>query len=320
MRGVRQLRRAMPSFAARELRRTDLAGIGIGEKTVHGISTGELCLKFLVHRKLPRALLKPEAVLPASVSVGDVRFVTDVEEAMRPQAPLLNVPAASTEPFEELRIAPVVLGGISAANDLSFYGTLGCCYRSGGRDRGPLDLFVSCNHVLASYNLAPLGEPIRAPALYQAGGFQGRVIGALAMFIPLRFGGTNRFDCAIGRLAPGTMSTAAIVASGVPRAPVEPTLIRPGQLVFKSGSGSGRTASRIVAVNATVKVDYWPLGAIGRDTVFTEQIVTGPMGALGDSGSILLDEDNRQLGLLFAGTPVHSYFNYLAPALAAFGI
>jgi hypothetical protein len=319
MRTVRTLRRAVADHVASDLRRNDLTGIGIGYKTVHGISTGELCLKFLVRHKLPLPFLAPGTALPASVRVGHGHFVTDVEEALRPQAPLINVPSVEGARFAG-PMEPVIRGGISGANDLSFYGTLGCCYRSGGRTSGPADLFVSCNHVLASYNLAPLGEPIRSPALYQGRGIAGRTIGALAMFIPIRFGGINRFDSAIGRVMPGTMSSAEIVASGMPLAAVDPSRVRPGQRVFKSGSGSGRTAGHIVAVHATVKVDYWPLGALGRNTVFTEQIVTGPMGSLGDSGAVLLDEENRQLGLLFAGTPTHTYYNYLATALAAFGI
>ena len=44
-------------------------------------------------------------------------------------------------------------------------------------------------------------------------------------------------------------------------------------------------------------------GRVDNQARFARQIVTSAMSAGGDSGSLLLDMDNRAVGLLFAGSP-----------------
>jgi hypothetical protein len=301
------------------LARADVCGVGIGLKTVGGITSDELCVTFLVRRKMPARLLHSGQALPARIRLGGKVYLTDVEEALRPQAPMHNPPRAEPPPGAGVEYGAVLRGGMSAANQASQYGTLGCCLRSAGQVGGTPELFISCNHVLALYNQARLGDPILAPASHQTHGLPQMKIGVLAMYVPLRFGGLNYVDSAAGRIVAGNVGSQEIIGVGLLGATAPPHDIVPGQLVCMSGSASGKTAGRIVAVHSSVKIDYWQFGQLGRDTVFLDQIITSPMGALGDSGSILLDQQNRPLGQLFAGTVRHGYFNYMANTLALLG-
>ena len=68
--------------------------------------------------------------------------------------------------------------------------------------------------------------------------------------------------------------------------------------VIKSGRTTGLTEAKIRAIDSTVRVKLDNV----REAVFTEQIVTDSFSEGGDSGSLVLDKENRAVGLLFAGS------------------
>jgi hypothetical protein len=67
-----------------------------------------------------------------------------------------------------------------------------------------------------------------------------------------------------------------------------------------------------------VFVDYWTLGIAGARTEFVDQIITSRMSSYGDSGSLLVDLKDRALGMLFAGSATHSYYNPMLEVTNAF--
>ena len=73
---------------------------------------------------------------------------------------------------------------------------------------------------------------------------------------------------------------------------------RVGQRVQKSGRSSGVTWGEIVAVDASLVVN---MGEVG-EAHFEDQLVATNMSQPGDSGSLVLDEYNRAVGLLLAGS------------------
>jgi len=77
--------------------------------------------------------------------------------------------------------------------------------------------------------------------------------------------------------------------------------VLPGATVYKTGRTSGWTTGRILAVNVTIDVNY-PIGNALYVSRFGEQIVTPRMASGGDSGSLVLIDDNVAVGLLFAGS------------------
>jgi hypothetical protein len=69
-------------------------------------------------------------------------------------------------------------------------------------------------------------------------------------------------------------------------------------------------------VDVTANVQY---GA-GRTALFTDQLMAGPMSQGGDSGSAVLDESNRLVGLLFAGSDNSTVINRIGNVFSALGV
>jgi hypothetical protein len=76
-------------------------------------------------------------------------------------------------------------------------------------------------------------------------------------------------------------------------------------LVKKSGRSSGLTFSLILATDVTVRVGITK----SESGIFADQILAGPMSMPGDSGSLVLTEDNYAVGLLFAGSEQVTMFS-----------
>jgi hypothetical protein len=90
------------------------------------------------------------------------------------------------------------------------------------------------------------------------------------------------------------------------------TLGELGMPIRKSGRTTGFTTGEIVAIDATVTVNF---GA-GRSAVFENQFVAGPMSQGGDSGSLVVAGDSQEaVGLLFAGSPQTTIFNPIQTVL-----
>ena len=89
-----------------------------------------------------------------------------------------------------------------------------------------------------------------------------------------------------------------------------------GTAVKKSGRTTGFTTGQIQQVSVTVDVDY---GA-GRTARFVNQLLAGPMSQGGDSGSAVVDADNRLVGLLFAGSDSTTIMNRIEDVFASLGV
>ncbi len=89
-----------------------------------------------------------------------------------------------------------------------------------------------------------------------------------------------------------------------------------GDAVKKSGRTTEFTTGQILQVDVTVDVDY---GA-GRTARFVDQLLAGPMSQGGDSGSAVLNDDDRLVGLLFAGSDNTTIMNRISHVLTALGV
>jgi len=81
--------------------------------------------------------------------------------------------------------------------------------------------------------------------------------------------------------------------------------------VKKSGRTSGITQERIVSLSATMRVSLNP----GESAIFYDQIIAGPMAQPGDSGALVVDERQKAVGLLFAGSELASIINPIETVL-----
>jgi hypothetical protein len=307
------------------LRLMNVVGVGIGYKVRAGEQTSELSIAVSVTEKMPISQLPASQLVPPEVDgvttdvvrTGAIRAVAvNRRGVMRPARP-----------------------GVSIGHYLSTAGTLGCLVRRGGET-----LILSNNHVLAELNAAELGDPIYQPGPAD-GGTPSHQIAELADYVRLRRPGDapepepegcltsltrvftgdptpdpvlsgvappNQVDAALARPLDPSFVHPAILEIGVPSGVAEPVL---GAQVRKSGRTTGLTENTVRQIDVTANVIY------GNETLrFVNQVVTGPMSRPGDSGSAILDHENRVVGLLFSGSDYATIFTPISFVLAALDI
>ncbi len=213
-------------------------------------------------------------------------------------------------------------GGVSIGHYRITAGTLAAVARRAG-----VRMVLSNNHVLANANAAAIGDPILQPGPYDGGTDRNR-IATLDVFVPVVFDGfldwllslfgiarpvRNVVDAALAKplndadvsdeiLEIGTVSGTASGAIGMP--------------VKKSGRTTGLTEGKITAVAATVRVFY----GLTRTARFRDQLVASALSQGGDSGSLIVDADDRAVGLLFAGSSNTTILNPIGEVEHLLGI
>src|SRR2546430_2577912 len=89
-----------------------------------------------------------------------------------------------------------------------------------------------------------------------------------------------------------------------------------GAVVRKSGRTTGLTEGHVTAIDAVVEVDYGG----GKTAMFRGQIVSDLLSKGGDSGSLIVDDRRRAVGLLFAGGPTTTLINPIGAVMQALEI
>jgi hypothetical protein len=302
-----EARSVIDAGATSMLRRHGLLAIGVGFKTKDGVTTDEVSVKAFVPRKLPVERIAPERLLPKAIDVAGARVLTDVEEMHPPTAPALLddtfVAAAAFGMGSRWRQRPIS-GGDSVSRFPGALGTIGAIVRDRFSGR---PLILSCNHVLAALNWARAGDPVVQPAAGDGGTpFYDRC-GALLRWVPLSFGawGLNRVDAAVA--AAETSSLPWIDFIGLPSGVRSGNSLPPAAPVFKVGRTTRLTSAAVAAVHVTgwITYSFQPFAS----AFFTEQIITTGAAGFGDSGSLLFDADRNAVGLLFGGSPTHTFYN-----------
>lgn len=313
----------------------NIIGVGQGNKWVRGKDTGEKALVILVKKKYLRKDLQREQIIPQKVDdiltdiieVGDIRFFNGRTEFQRPCQP-----------------------GMSIGHYKVSAGTLGAIVKD--RDSGD-PLILSNNHVLANLSdgsdgNCQIGDSILQPGLFD-GGDLSNTIATLARYAPLyhevitpkcciakyfehalnfwiakfkpqyrikvirqseKF---NLVDCAVAKPINSELIQSDILEIGAIGGVKNPEV---AMLVKKSGRTTGLTYSIILATDVTVKV-FMTDREYG---IFSDQIIAGPMSMPGDSGSLVLSEDNYAVGLLFAGSEQVTIINHITNVCDALNI
>jgi hypothetical protein len=302
---------------------------GVGYKITHGVKTDTLAIVCSVTEKVPLHQLRPRDRVPPVVD----GIPTDVVAT--------GMFRAFQSRTERHRPAP---GGVSIGHRTVTAGTLGCLVRRAGQV-----FILSNNHVLANSNDARRGDAILQPGSHDAGRFPNDQIADLEDFVPITFldppsespvarglvtvlnagcrlirsktryravdiqAGDNRVDAAIARpVEVGLVKSDILEIGAIARLGSG----RLGMAVKKSGRTTGLTTGQITQVDVTVTVQYGP----GRLARFTDQLMAGPMSQGGDSGSAVLDTDNRLVGLLFAGSENSTVINRIEHVVSALGL
>lgn len=307
------------------LERANVVATGVGYKVKRGMRTDELAIVASVTEKVSPERLAPRDLVPAAVD--------DIPTDVVPTGPIRVFQART----ERHRPAP---GGVSIGHRNVTAGTLGCLMRRNGQI-----VILSNNHVLANSNDAVRGDAILQPGAHDGGRFPDDHIADLEDFVPIMFVEPPS-EC---RFASGVISilnagcvligsktryrtlslqvTDNLVDAAIAR-PLDPGVVKDeilelgsitelgsgslGMAIRKSGRTTGLTAGEVTQVDVTVNVQY---GA-GRTARFTDQLMAGPMSQGGDSGSAVLDAENRLVGLLFAGSDSSTIINRIEHVVA----
>lgn len=281
----------------------NIIAIGIGEKISDGERTGTLAVKVLVAAKVDRRELSRRDLIPASID-GMPTDVDAVGRARRFAGPNLA------------RVRPVV-GGLSispsyaVAQGTRMAGTLGLIVH----DRAGRRHVLSNNHVLAMENALGIGAEIVQPGTADAIG-SANTIATLSHVEPLLFGNLpNRIDAAAARLATGVKASRRVAGIGTPTGTAKATI---NAHVRKAGRSTGVTEGIVRVVNADVmNVEY--VGGVVRinDVIVIEGVGT-PFSAEGDSGSAVIEQRGRVVGLMFGGTDTQTFAVPIARVLSRF--
>jgi hypothetical protein len=172
---------------------------------------------------------------------------------------------------------------------------------------------LSNNHVLADSNRAQLGSPIVQPGVFDGGVDPQDRIATLERFVTIQFAPqiplerhNNVVDAALGSVE-FQDATREQHFSGAPRAWRRKANVAVGDLVKKSGRTTNISFGRVIAVDATIDVNYGTAGTAR----FKDQILTTNISAGGDSGSLITSLDNVAVGLLFAGSSQVTVANHI---------
>jgi hypothetical protein len=296
--------------------------VAVGHKISKGVDTGEPCLTVLVSQKLEKPMLRAENMVPKEVK----GFKTDVLETGEIFAGSAMPTNNEVSMQEELGIQTLtqkvrpVMGGFSVGHYKITAGTIATCVYDLEPFPGiPKKYYVlSNNHVLANSNDARIGDPILQPGPYDGGRVPRDIVARLSRYVPIKFKTSksiplNYVDAAIAEGDFHTLNRDIYWVGIVQQVKSNPKV---GDYVEKTGRTTNFTTGKILALNATVDVNYNG----GRVARFTKQIITSNMSAPGDSGSLVCDIKEGAVGLLFAGSSSVTIVNNILYVQSLLGI
>ncbi len=327
----------------------NIIGVGHGNKLIRGKDTGRMAVIILVREKYRSKNSNSSLFIPRKidgletdvVEVGNIKLL-DIQSKR-------NNDTADTA-VDVLRTAKVrpAQPGMSIGHHKISAGTFGCLVKD--RKSG-LIYILSNNHVLANLTNGSDERSQKGDAIYQPGVYDGgnddAVIGYLERFIPLYMTETlseckyanlfkdivnrivhfikpnyriqvlkrtekyNDVDCAIAKISSSNDVKADVFECGKILG-INNNVI-PGMMVKKSGRTTGVTYGMVLATNVTLNVQI----SDNEYAVFTNQVLSSPMSMPGDSGSLVMTEDNHAVGLLFAGSQQATMFTPIEHVLDA---
>jgi hypothetical protein len=257
-------------------------GIGIGI----GRLPGEFALAIRVRERIPQL----DQILQRLIAMANNEV--DIVETGQVR---LFMPSPSVDPQTlRARCRPLVIG-CSVAHVTATAGTLGFMARHNKTNRTVL---VSNSHVFAHSGNARIGDGITQP---------GRVdgapepIGALLDYVPLKPDGSNQVDGAIALPDPAIeLQPNSIQGIG------NVTLVGGGDVLPNIAvTKLGRTSALTRGVVTAVEVDHVVVDSEIGNLTFDGQIeIKGTEHAfsqLGDSGSLVVNDQNQGIGIVFCG-------------------
>jgi hypothetical protein len=291
-----------------------IVGVALGHKVTNGEDTGDRAIVILVERKLPLNELAPQDVAPTTIG----GIPTDVQEVGVLRAGPEPLAASAVTLTKRYRPA---FGGLSVGHKDITAGTIatGCYDATPFPGIPPKFYLLSNNHVLANSNAGQVGDAILQPGAFDGGTVANDQIATLSRFVEVKFldgsatPPTNEVDCALAEVDLSELDRRIHWVGNARRVVTTPQV---GLLLSKCGRTTGFTTGSIQNINATVDVNYGD----GKTARFVGQLITSPMSAPGDSGSLICDLDGGVVGLLFAGSALATVVNVIEAVQRLLGV
>ena len=288
-----------------------VVGVDIGEKVSRGAPTGSESIVVHVNQKVDVSQLPADQLIPAEIDgipTDVVEHRIRLQAHLEPFAGSSGAPASAVDTTDTRRYRPLA-GGASLGpfrpvprggtvvdgppGEYLVAGTLGALVtdRRTGRT-----LALTNFHVAAVDTGWRAGDLQLQPSRIDDGTMAGSPIGTVQRAII-----SERVDGAAVLLAPGTQWYPGIIGIGPVRGRAA---ARVGQTVRKRGRTTGLRHGTVSSVDFTVQIDFG--GETGvrtlRDQVRIDRDPSeAEFSAGGDSGSAVVDDRGRVVGLLFAG-------------------
>lgn len=294
----------------------NVVGVGIGEKIDGEMPTGVMAVKFFVRRKYAENQLSKSEILPKTIDGLPV----DVEQTGLFRAfakPQKKKPAAAAIPNPKTRYRPAQPGSsigfeFPPPSNMVMAGTFGAVVK----DSAGLYI-LSNNHVLADEGKLAPGASTFQPGLLDGGNAAVDEVAQLIRFVPLNPAANNKVDGAIAKAIRANILSKDILYIGPPAGTAAAVI---DMRVHKFGRTTSYTVGRVSSIATDVTVGY----DAGNITFEDQIIIVGDQGsfsAAGDSGSLILDrQNNKAIGLLFAGSATHTIANHIGDVLQALSV
>lgn len=289
-----------------------VVGVDINEKVSDGKPTGELAIVVYVEEKKAKSKLGKDEVIPAEIE----GIPTDVKQE-RIELHASRVALADVVALVDAGKYTTLLGGISigpcrsvhlnppdvpAPGDYIFAGTLGTIVK----DRTTQAVMALTNfHVACVDNGWAAGDAMCQQSRLDGGSCPADTFGTLT-----RATLSEHVDGAVISIDPKRATDCSIEEIGAVKGQAAATL---NAAVRKRGRTTGLTYGKVTSVDASVTIDYGD--GLGSHTL-KNQIRVEPdttksaqFSDHGDSGSAVVDADNRVIGLLFGGSSAATYAN-----------
>jgi hypothetical protein len=296
---------AIKTRAAAVLRKIpNVTAIGMGGRERDGRPTGEIVIKVFVNRKKPPHEVPPGEMIPSHFE----GVPTDVVE-MGPPVPNLDpVPGSVVPPSPnemEVLLSDPLEGGTVLVAGNSPRGTLGCFLRD--KEDGTAVYALTNAHVVADEGKITLSR-----RFLRASG-PGSVDGTNPLGYVAKATDQDPVDCAIIRLEPNVKWVPSIKEIGAVMGTYEVTLADSVTQLFnvrKRGAKTRLTGGILIAVGVE-RADF--PSAKSLDFVVRPNPPAAPhenaqscFSFPGDSGSVLVNDDNEVIGLLWGGDRIEN--------------
>lgn len=274
------------------LARPGITGIDIGPKVVKGAKTGELAIRVFVEKKgdVEEKDRIPPLINGIKTDVIERRFVLH-QRAVR----IMDLERKADQGRYDPLVGGISIGPCKAVGGYVYTGTLGCMVKD--RDSGEL-LMLSNYHVMAEK--WAVGDALCQPSRVDTGSCPADTVGTLVRSVI-----STHVDGAVAKITQRSQEC-TITEIGAVKGKAAAAV---GMAVRKRGRTTGLTYGTVESIDASVKVPYDDGDHILKNqiTIEVDTAQSAQFGNSGDSGSVVVEQNGKVIGLYFAGTDDGSF-------------